>query len=92
MLFIDVLSGTEDLTHGDVRVFFWDVTQSVLILLGVPFVLGLAIRYGLLWLAGRSWFDKTFVPRFSPFALLGLLYTIFILFAAQGRAIGPYFS
>ena len=50
-------------------------------------MLGLVIRYGLLYFAGRSWFERTFVPRFSPLALLGLLYTIFILFAAQGRAI-----
>jgi len=88
VLFIDVLSGGDGSSHGDVRVFFWDVIQSVLIFLGVPFVLGVLIRSGLLWLVGRSWFEKTFVPRFSPLALLGLFSSIFfvtLLFASYFR-------
>lgn len=87
VLFIDVISGSAGSTHGNIGLFFWDVTESVLIFLGVPFLVGVVIRYGLIWVAGREWFEQKFVPRFSPLALLGLLYTIFVLFAAQGRAI-----
>lgn len=88
VLCIDVISGGgAGATHGNIALFFWDVTESVLIFLGIPFLVGVAIRYGLIWVAGREWFEQKFVPRFSPLALLGLLYTIFVLFAAQGRAI-----
>jgi len=43
----------------------------------------------------REFFDQKFVPRFSPLALLGLLYTIVVMFAYQGHHIvqnlGPVF-
>lgn len=88
VLFIDVLSGGGGASsEGKLGHFFWEVTQSVLIFLGIPFLLGILIRYGLIWAKGKAWFEATFVPRFSPLALLGLLYTVFILFASQGHAI-----
>jgi len=83
VFYIDVVSSG----GGDVSaaVFFWDVVQGVLIFMGIPFALGVLIRYTLRTLAGKVWFDNTFVPRFSPLALIGLLYTVFVLFAAQGH-------
>lgn len=90
VLLIDVVSdgvGSGGSVDGGIAVFFWQVTESVLIFLGVPFALGVTIRYTLLALAGARWFDSVFVPRFSPLALVGLLFTIFVLFAAQGRDI-----
>lgn len=37
----------------------------------------------LLKVKSRAWFDKRFMPFFGPCALLGLLYTTVIMFAAQ---------
>jgi len=88
VLFINVISdGSSSSTHGDISLFFWRVTQSVLIFLGIPFVIGIMIRYSLIFFFKREWFNNVFVPRFSPLALIGLLYTIFVLFAVQGHLI-----
>jgi len=88
VLFVNIMSeGGDNSSSGNISLFFWQVTQSVLIFLGIPFVAGVLIRYTLLWFTSRKWFEEIFVPRFSPLALLGLLYTIFVLFAAQGHEI-----
>lgn len=51
-------------------------------------------RFGLIYTIGRKRFD-TFLVYFSPLALLGLLYTIIIIFAQQAKHIlanlGPVF-
>lgn len=52
-------------------------------------------RY-LVWFATSKRFLETrFLPAFGPLALVGLLYTIFVLFAFQGNNIvhnlGPFF-
>jgi ACR3 family arsenite transporter len=37
--------------------------------------------------AGKAWFERRFVPLISPLALLGLLFTIFVMFASQAHSI-----
>lgn len=44
---------------------------------------GILLRVLLLTLASKSWFEQRFMPYFGPCALLGLLYTTLIMFAAQ---------
>jgi ACR3 family arsenite transporter len=36
---------------------------------------------------GEAWYEKVFLPRLGPTALLGLLYTIVLMFAMQGDKI-----
>ncbi len=66
---------------------FWPIAKSVLLFLGVPLVAGILLRGALLAVKSKAWFEKSFMPYFGPVALLGLLYTIVVLFASQGSNI-----
>jgi ACR3 family arsenite transporter len=70
-----------------IHIDIWPVAQSVLIYLGIPLVGGAITRYSLRWLKGDSWYNNTFVPHFSPLTLIGLIYTIIVMFANQGHHI-----
>lgn len=88
MLFINIVPswfGAEP--DSTINVDIWPVAQSVLIYLGIPLVAGAITRFSLRWLKGDAWYNKTFLPHFSPLALLGLIYTIIVMFANQGRHI-----
>jgi len=65
----------------------WDISKAVVIFLGIPLIAGyLTRRYGLK-AKGADWYNNTFIPRISPYALYGLLFTIVVMFAMQGEAI-----
>lgn len=66
---------------------FWDVFQSVLFFLGIPLVAAVITRYSLIGLKGREWYDRRFMPRFGPLALLALIYTVWVMFALQGHQV-----
>ncbi|KAL1923587.1 uncharacterized protein VTP21DRAFT_8567 [Calcarisporiella thermophila] len=65
----------------------WDVARSVLIFLGIPLAAAVITRFVLLSIAGRRWYNTCFLPYFGPTALLGLLFTIVIMFGMQGRQV-----
>lgn len=54
--------------------------------LGIPLLAGVVTRLTLLRISPH-FFHHSFLPYFSPVALLGLLYTILVLFAYQGHHI-----
>ncbi len=64
----------------------WDIARSVAIFLGVPFAMGIATRYSL---QGRrkeqNWYDERFLKRLKPTSLIGLLFTLVIMFSLQGN-------
>lgn len=64
----------------------WDIARSVAIFLGVPFAMGIATRYSL---QGRkkdqNWYEEKFLRRLKPTALIGLLFTLVIMFSLQGN-------
>ena len=66
---------------------FWDIVKSVLVFLGIPLAAGVLSRLAGERLKGREWYEEKFIPRISPFALIGLLYTIVLLFSLQGHQI-----
>ncbi|KAJ3012340.1 UNVERIFIED_CONTAM: hypothetical protein HDU68_001255 [Siphonaria sp. JEL0065] len=72
-------------------VSMWLVVRSVLVFLGIPLALGMLTRLVLRFLLqkqlGKDWYDKKFIPIIGPFALLGLLYTIIVMFILQGDQI-----
>ena len=62
-----------------------EIAKNVLIFLGIPLLAGVITRLTLVPVKGRDWYDNTFIPKIGPTALLGLLYTIMIMFAMQGN-------
>ena len=85
--YLTILPGWLGLDTQDVTFSTWDITKAVLIFLGIPLVAGYLTRRIGLRTRGREWYDGTFIPRISPFALYGLLFTIVVMFALQGGAI-----
>ena len=69
------------------QVSMWSIGKSVAIFLGVPLLAGALTRVVLVRWKGEDWYEHTFLPRLSPTALLGLLYTIVLMFAMQGDKI-----
>jgi ACR3 family arsenite transporter len=64
-----------------------DIAKAVLIFLGIPLVLGYLIRRVGIAMKGRRWYEQFFLPRLSPWSLIGLLFTIVVMFALQGAVI-----
>lgn len=73
-------------THG-FHVSIWEIARTVLIFLGIPLAAGFITRRIGLHMRGREWYEETLMPRIAPFALYGLLFTIVLLFAIQGKQI-----
>ncbi|MCY1019402.1 ACR3 family arsenite efflux transporter [Pyxidicoccus sp. MSG2] len=83
-LFLTVVPGWLGADVAAFDVPMGSIAKSVLIFLGVPLVAGALTRLGLTRLKGEAWYEQRFLPRLGPTALLGLLYTIVLMFAMQG--------
>lgn len=70
-----------------VNISMWQIAKSVLIFLGIPLVAGFLTRVILVKRHGEEWYDHVFMPKLGPTALLGLLYTIVLMFSLQGEKI-----
>ena len=86
-LFLSVVPGWFGGQAAVVHVSMWAIAKSVLIFLGIPLAAGYVTRRVLVARRGDPWYTNTFMPKFGPTALIGLLYTIVLMFAMQGDRI-----
>ncbi|WP_261512268.1 ACR3 family arsenite efflux transporter [Chryseobacterium paludis] len=86
-LFINILPEKLGLANFNVSVSIREVTESVLIYLGIPFIAGLLSRYFLTRLKGKEWYQRKFIAKISPFTLYALLFTIVLMFTLKGDKI-----
>jgi ACR3 family arsenite transporter len=64
-----------------------DIAKSVLIFLGIPLAAGIITRFTLVRRRSAEWYDNVLMPRLGPTALVGLLFTIVVMFSMQGEKI-----
>lgn len=83
VLFVNVISGRDGAGSPSYDV----VAVSVGVFLGIPLGAAVLTRLALLRIAGPDWYNRVFVKWASPWSLVGLLYTIIVLFAAQGKQV-----
>jgi len=86
-LFLTVIPGWFGAESAALDVTMGEIARSVLIFLGVPLLAGYLTRKLLVARRGAAWYDGVFMPKFGPTALVGLLYTIVLMFAMQGHRI-----
>ncbi|KAI8365946.1 arsenical-resistance protein [Radiomyces spectabilis] len=87
ILFITIVPSWFGYSDDSMHVEIWPVAQSVLIYLGIPLLAGVITRFSLCAWKGKHWYEHVFLARVGSLALLGLLYTILVMFANQGHNI-----
>lgn len=74
-------------TTAVVHISYSTVATSVAVFLGIPLAAAVLTRFALLRLAGPKFYHDVFVRLASPWSLIGLLFTILVLFASQGARV-----
>ena len=85
--YLEVLPGWLGLETAHLDVTVWEIAKVVLVFLGIPLAAGFLTRTFGERTRGTQWYEEWFLPRISPIALYGLLFTIVVLFALQGHTI-----
>lgn len=70
-----------------VEVSILEIAWSVIIFLGIPLAAGIITRFSLMRRRSKEWYDKEFAPKLGPYALIGLLFTIVVMFSLKGDTI-----
>ena len=85
--YLQVLPSWLGLETTSAQFSFTAIVTSVLVFLGIPLLAGALSRFIGERSRGRQWYESRFLPAISPLALIGLLYTIVLLFSLQGDQI-----
>uniref|UniRef100_A0A093V7U7 Arsenite resistance protein ArsB n=1 Tax=Talaromyces marneffei PM1 TaxID=1077442 RepID=A0A093V7U7_TALMA len=81
VFFIEVIS------HDKIDFDYSTAAKSVAVFLGIPLGAAIITRFTIRKLASPRWYDEVFVKWASPWSLIGLLFTILVLFASQGHQV-----
>jgi ACR3 family arsenite transporter len=86
--YLDLLPGWLGLGNGQhLHISAVTIALNVVIYLGIPLIAGFLTRRLGERKLGRARYEGAFLPKLGPWALYGLLFTIVILFALQGKTI-----
>ncbi|WP_326763539.1 ACR3 family arsenite efflux transporter [Streptomyces sp. NBC_01591] len=86
--YLDLLPRWLNLGDGQgLDVSVWHIALNVIVFLGIPLLAGFLTRRIGEQKMGREGYEAKFLPKIGPWALYGLLFTIVILFALQGKTI-----
>lgn len=81
LFYIRVVSRETDAANVSYRL----VAQSVAVFLGIPLAAAVLTRLGLRALLGERRYQLYFIRFVAPWSLIGLIFTIIVLFASQGK-------
>lgn len=65
----------------------WEIARAVFIFLGIPLLAGMITRFHFLRARGKEWYEGVLMPKLGPTAIVGLLFTVVVMFAMQGDKI-----
>ncbi len=85
--YLTIVPGLFGADTAEVGVSMGDIAKSVLIFLGIPLAAGMITRFVLIRRKGREWYDTQFAPSLGRTAIIGLLFTIVVMFSMQGEKI-----
>ncbi|MEM4397993.1 MAG: arsenical-resistance protein, partial [Candidatus Woesearchaeota archaeon] len=72
---------------GGIKIPFETLILSVLLFVVIPLSFGYITRLIYKKTKGIEYFEKQFIPKFTPITIVGLLLTIIIIFSFQGKTI-----
>ena len=81
ILFVKVISRTEADT-----ISYKTVATSVGVFLGIPLGAAMLTRFTIRTI-DATWYERVFMKWLAPWSLIGLLYTVLVLFASQGKQV-----
>jgi ACR3 family arsenite transporter len=77
--YLQILPGWLGLDSQLVTFSIGEIAKAVLIFLGIPLGAGFLTRRIGVRSKGIRWYEQTFLPKLSPWALYGLLFTVVVI-------------